>query len=278
MLTSFSDHFKEISNFLIIKADKEPFINNEQNRFGMDNYNWCDYDSVITYKPGTFNARYKTSLLGKIKKVEKVLLNEGDISSFVDGFYETYETTEDLELYRTFGKYIGKNTGSVKGADTVGAYVTTEFAESIIDVKMRLALLPKWKNTKMYEVKFVLPKHSIINFGIAAPQHMDTLFLPGGAEQIFLPAEEKEKIDDWAIGYRRITSRQLTEEPIYPFKSVKTIVETMNLYSVFCPKCQMSDIHKITDDEKKRYTFTGCKGGTYTMKYKCMNPECNFLW
>lgn len=240
--------------------------------------NWCDYDKITLYNSGEFNVKYKTDLNGKLKLLQKQDLPKQLVDSFLNGKYETYETLNDLVLYRTFGKYIGKDTCKIYGADTLGAYATTEFAESIIDVKIRLALLPEWKNTKMYEMKFNLPKGSVINLGIAGPQPSDKKTYAGGAEQIILSQVDQKKAESWALGYRRISARQLTEIPSYPFESVDKIVETMNLYPVFCPKCQLSDIHKVDFDEKDNYTFTGCHGGVYTMQYHCLNAACNYLW
>lgn len=196
----------------------------------------------------------------------------------MDSKYETCETLEDIILYRVFGKYIGKDTGKEYGAGLAGAYATTEFAESVIDVKMRLALLPQWKNTKMYEVKLCLPKGFIINIGIAAPQPPDKKIFAGGAEQILLPRVSREEMDKWSLGYRRITARQLTKVPSYPFTSVEEVVKSINLYPVFCPECQCSEIHKIENEEKEQYTFVGSKGGVYIMQYKCLNPHCGYIW
>ncbi|MBQ8625836.1 MAG: hypothetical protein IJ419_06730 [Agathobacter sp.] len=244
----------------------------------MSKINVCDYDEMILYKSGEFNCKYKTNLDGKLKSVERQTLSKEEEKSFLDAKYETYETLEDVILYRVFGKYIGKNTGKEHGAGILGAYATTEFAESIIDVKNRLALLPQWRNTKMFELKFCLPKGSVINIGITAPQPPREKTFAGGAEQIILPRISREEMDKWVIGYRRIGARQLTKIPSYPFTSVEEVVESINLYSVFCPECQSSHIHTIKDDEKKKYTFTGSKGGIYTMQYRCLNPQCEYMW
>lgn len=240
--------------------------------------NACDYDQMTLYKSGEFNSKYKTDLKGKLKRKNKQILPDSVAETFLNSYYETCETLEDIILYRVFGKYIGKNTGKEYGAEILGTYATTEFAESVIDVKIRLALLPEWGNTKMYEVKFCLPKGSVINVGIAAPQPPDKKTFAGGAEQIILPKVSREEMDKWVIGYRRIGARQLTKIPTYPFNSVDEVVESINLYSVFCPECQCSDIHKVENDEKEKYTFVGSKGGIYTMQYKCLNSKCGYMW
>lgn len=240
--------------------------------------NVCDYDQMTLYKSGEFNSKYKTDLKGKLKRKNKQILPDSVAETFLNSYYETCETLEDIILYRVFGKYIGKNTGKEYGAEILGAYATTEFAESMIDVKIRLALLPEWRNTKMYEVKFCLPKGSVINIGIAAPQPPDKKTFAGGAEQIILPKVSRKEMDKWVIGYRRIGARQLTKIPTYPFNSVDEVVESINLYSVFCPECQCSNIHKVENDEKEKYTFVGSKGGIYTMQYKCLNSKCGYMW
>ena len=240
--------------------------------------NACDYDQIVLYKSGEFNCKYKTNLSGKLKQVEKQELPDTIKKSFLDSKYGTYETIEDIILYRVFGKYIGRNTGKEYGSQMLGSYATTEFSESIIDVKNRLALLPQWKNTKMYEVKFCLPKGNVINVGMAAPQPLDKKTFAGGAEQIILPEVSKEEMNKWVLGYRRIGARQLTKVPSYPFTSVEEVVDSMNLYSNFCPECQCLNIHKIQNNEKKQYTFVGSKGGIYTMQYMCLNPLCGYMW
>ena len=129
----------------------------------------CDYDSIIHYQPGTFNAKYKTDLNGKIIEVTRHSFDRQITCSFQNQSYGTFRTLEPIELYRVFGQYDGIDEGdSPKGAKLKGAFASTEFAESIIDAKVRLALDPAWFNTKMYEAKLLVPKDIEISVGIVA--------------------------------------------------------------------------------------------------------------
>ncbi len=169
--------------------------------------NFCDYDSLKHYDSGSFNSKYKTDLIGSIEEINKETLPDDIASSFLHKQYQTYKTLDELVLYRVFGLY-SRTNGEVKGARSSGGYASTEFAESLIDAKLRLALAPEWFSTKAYEEKILLPKGSIINVGIVAPVTLKTgAVLPGGADQILLPRNWSE--EDWTIGYRRVTTRQL---------------------------------------------------------------------
>lgn len=50
----------------------------------------------------------------------------------------------------------GKKTNN--GAKLNGAFASTEFAESIIDAKVRLALNPEWMNKKSIKLKLSFQK------------------------------------------------------------------------------------------------------------------------
>ena len=173
-----------------------------------------DMDFLISeglgFISGSTNARFKTDIHGKVKLIEKVILPKNIASSFKDNDYTTYETTEYIDLYRVYGKgYSGA------GAESTGCFASTEFAESRIDAKIRLALKPAWKNTLLVEEKIAVPPGTIIQVGIVAPIVLETgTVLPGGAEQILLPRNWSE---DWIVGYREITSKPLMDYPeFYP--------------------------------------------------------------
>ncbi|HAA0651428.1 hypothetical protein HCA24_07080 [Listeria innocua] len=82
-------------------------------------------------------------------------------------------------MYRVFGG----------NADAGGNFVTTDRAISRIDAKIDMALLPEWKNTRMYEAEIVIPKGQQINIGKVAPQVIESTgtILKGGVDQILLP-------------------------------------------------------------------------------------------
>ena len=90
-----------------------------------------------------------------------------------------------------FGRYKGEyftdeqGNARVVGSFANGAFVTTEFAESRIDAKIRLALEPAWLNSHAYEAKIIVPKGTILNIGKVAPvTTKGGTFLRGGANFI----------------------------------------------------------------------------------------------
>lgn len=213
--------------------------------------NFCDNDSLKHYDSGSFNSKYKTDLTGSVQEVEKELLPDDIVSSFLNKQYKTCKTLDGLILYRVFGLYSQTN-GEVKGAGSSGGYASTEFAESLIDAKLRLALAPEWFSTKAYEEKILLPKGSIINVGIVAPVTLKTgTVLPGGADQILLPRNWSE--EDWTIGYRRVTARQLINPP--EFKLKKSDLPESNVKATVykipvCCSCGGSDVTKLEESDQ----------------------------
>ena len=106
--------------------------------------NYCDYDALEHYESGAFSKQFQTDLSDRIEEVEKdTTLSKNDIDSFKDGQYITCRSTKPIVLYRLYGRY--EKDGVVSGSALGGRSVSTEFAESLIDAKIRLALLPKWK-------------------------------------------------------------------------------------------------------------------------------------
>ena len=235
---------------------------------------YCDYDAIVHYQAGTFASRFADRMDGKLEKVERDELNAQEADSFLDGKYETYISREPIVMYRLYGKYQRKEAQPV-GARLGGRYVSTEFAESIIDAKLRLALKPEWKNTKMYEAKLIVPTGTRLNIGIVAPMTMPSgEVLPGGAPQIMLPENWPE---EWVQGYRRVSSRQLQIEPTYwPEKPEELVLEKDSLYPDICPRCCYAHIRKLLPGEQ--FTITGSKGGRYAMKKVCLNPACGYYW
>ena len=144
---------------------------------------------------GSTNQKFKTILNeNNIKKIEKQHLPKGIANSFKNGEYNTYITTNEIVLYRVYGL----TPSGQAGAKQFGAFATTEFAESRIDVKMRLALNPQWKNALYIEEKIVVPKNVILNIGIVAPvKLLSSTILEGGADQVLLPENWSEK---WVVG------------------------------------------------------------------------------
>lgn len=222
---------------------------------------YCDYDALVLYEAGQFNAKFKTDLSGKLLEVEPdETLSETDKKSFVDGKYRTCICLEPLVLYRVYGRYLKHSVegacGKPSGARLTGRFASTEFAESIIDAKLRLALAPEWKNVKMYEAKLLVPKGTRFSVGIVAKVKLPTgSILPGGAEQLILPNEWSE---EWVVGYRRITSRQLEAEPhFWPEKPSEIAAGKDKLYQKICPLCGYWRTKQL--DTQDWIEVTGCK-------------------
>lgn len=166
------------------------------------------YAEGLGFQAGTANQASKTRLKGKVRKLPQQSLPPQDVASFFGGEYETYETLEPLVFYRVYGYgYSGV------GAGPKGRFVTTEYAESKIEVKMRLALKLEWKNTRMVEARLVVPAGTVIQVGIVAPQTLPTgTVLEGGADQVMLPADWP---DEWITGYRTLRFHPQLTYPEY---------------------------------------------------------------
>lgn len=237
-------------------------------------FNCCDYDTITHYQPGEFNSKHKTDLTDKVERIERILYEPQVTSSFQGGVYQTYRTLEPVVLYRVFGQYRSSTKDVPRGARLGGGFASTEFAESIIDAKLRLALDPAWANTKMYEAKLVVPVNETISVGIVASVRLKTgTILPGGADQILLPRDWPES---WIVGYRRLTSRQLRTYPCFLPEKPNGCDEKETLYRMMCPACGCEKCQKLPDGGQ--FTITGKKGNQYTMQYHCLNPECQYYW
>ena len=208
----------------------------------------CDYDAIVHYQAGTFASRFADDMEGKLLPVERDRLEPWEAESFLNGKYDTYITREPIVMYRLYGKYQKEEEAPV-GARLGGRFVSTEFAESAIDAKLRLALQPGWKNTKMYEAKLIVPAGTRVNVGIVAPVTTPTgNVLPGGAPQIMLPEGWPEEIIEG-------------KEKLYPD---------------ICPRCCYPKVRKL--DLNEYITITGSKGRRYTLKKECLNAECQYHW
>ncbi|GIM57760.1 hypothetical protein CAPN006_21520 [Capnocytophaga canimorsus] len=118
------------------------------------------------------------ALKGKIKEIDKQDLPEWVVDSFRGGKYKTVITTEDVILYRVFG-------GNAK---STGAFASTSKSINAIQAKIDNALLPEWKNTRVYEATINVPKGTVLNIGQVAPQKtLSGAILGGGADQVLMP-------------------------------------------------------------------------------------------
>ena len=194
-------------------------------------------------------------------------------ASFKGGVYQSFRTMAPIVLYRVFGQYRGSGP-TQKGARLNGGFASTEFAESIIDAKLRLALDPAWANTKMYEARLIVPAGISIRIGTVASVVLKTgTVLPGGADQILLPQGWPES---WITGYRRLTARQLQAPPCFSPQRPPEYDSKENLYRMICPVCGCEKCQKLPEEEQ--FTITGSKGNQYVMQYVCLNPDCQYYW
>ncbi|MFC0746119.1 T7SS effector LXG polymorphic toxin [Enterococcus faecalis] len=137
---------------------------------------------TVTYKKANVvYGEYSTKIDSKVIEIEKANLPDGLKKTYTDNYYRTVESVDELKTYRTFGG----------NADAGGGFATTEPAVSRIDAKMDTALLPEWKNSRMYEAEITIPKGEKLNIGKVAPQINDKTgtVLKGGADQILLPQD-----------------------------------------------------------------------------------------
>ena len=235
--------------------------------------NCCDYDVITLYHSGELNSRYKTDLTGKLECVKHIPYEPQVTASYKGGVYQSFRTMAPIVLYRVFGQYRGSGP-TQKGARLNGGFASTEFAESIIDAKLRLALDPAWANTKMYEARLIVPAGISISIGTVASVVLKTgTVLPGGADQILLPQGWPES---WITGYRRLTARQLKSPPCFSSKKPPESDSKENLYRMICPACGCEECRKMLGEEQ--FTITGSKGNSYIMQYACMNPDCQYYW
>jgi len=139
--------------------------------------------------------KYQTAIDDKVTVIEKQELPKQVADSFLDGYYRTVVTNEEITLYRVYGG----------NADKFGSYAATTPAGNRIQVKMDSALLPQWKNTREYEVVIKVPKGAVLNIGKVAPQTTKSgAVLPGGGDQIVLPHPPPK---EWFTVERKVPSR-----------------------------------------------------------------------
>lgn len=67
-----------------------------------------------------------------------------------------------------------------------------------------MALLPEWKNTRVYEAEITIPKGTKLNVGKVAPQTIKSTgtVLEGGADQILMSEGWPE---EWVMSVRKVT-------------------------------------------------------------------------
>ncbi|SZD73241.1 Uncharacterised protein [Candidatus Ornithobacterium hominis] len=123
--------------------------------------------------------KYRVSIFDKVKVIGKdKSLPRSVVESFMDNYYYTAETLENIKVFRRFGGQ-GKNQ-----AKLFGNYTSTEALLS----REELAILTKW-NTMQFEAEIVIEKGAKLNLGKVAPYGKYS----GGADQVLLPRKYPEK-------------------------------------------------------------------------------------
>ena len=147
---------------------------------GLNLYAYCANNPVDYYDPSGYCKKnvYATSIDDKVTKIDKIMLPDSLAKTYLDSEYRTVVTNEDILVYRTFGGW----------AEAGGSFATTVPAGNRISAKINTALLPKWKNTMMYEACITVPKGTILQIGKVAPQTTNSgAVLKGLGDQILLP-------------------------------------------------------------------------------------------
>ena len=122
--------------------------------------------------------KYATGIDHQVTEIEKANLPPWIGDSFTDGAFRTVKTNEEVTLYRTFGH----------SADAGGGFATTVPAQNRIQAKLDTALLPEWKNSRMYEATIKVPEGETLNIGKVAEQYtMSGTKFKGGGDQVLLP-------------------------------------------------------------------------------------------
>lgn len=95
-------------------------------------WSWDEFKKLgYGFKSGQTNQKYKTVLNeSNVIETEKQELPETIIKSFKNEEYKSYITIDDIILYRVYGM----TPSGTAGAKQLGAFATTEFAESRITV------------------------------------------------------------------------------------------------------------------------------------------------
>ena len=259
---------------------KSSIMSHECDNGDVNMANVCDYNSLTHYESGSFNKPFRTELAGNLQITEKsVITKEEDLNSFKDQYYKTCFTLKDLVFYRVYGRFQRRNGNKVFGSKLTGAFVTTEFAESIYDVKMRVALDQLWGNSKMFEAKILVPAGTKINVGIVAPvMSKSGAIFPGGADQIMMPLNWPK---EWVIGYRRVSTRQLQKEPVYTEGIPEDrIMYIEDLYKPrTCPLCGSTDNIIVYHGADADYGPVVCEdGSTCIARFHCLNKDCLYYW
>ena len=131
-------------------------------------------------------GKYSTAIDNKVTVVDKSeAIPDWVQESFLDSNYRSVVTNEEITVYRVFGG----------NANAQGAFVTTSPASNKIQAKIDAALLPEWKNSRIYEAEIVIPKGTKLHVGKVAPQTIKSsgTVLDGESDQLLMPQNWPEE-------------------------------------------------------------------------------------
>jgi hypothetical protein len=121
---------------------------------------------------GNILEKYRVAIFDKVKIITKdESLPQFIKESFLDNYYYTAETLENVGVFRRFG-------GNDSQAKLFGGFSSTEAVLS----RNELAILKKW-STMQFEAELIVEKGAKLNLGKIAPQSIYS----GGADQVLLP-------------------------------------------------------------------------------------------
>lgn len=127
-------------------------------------------------------------LLGKVQMIPTHSLVESERQTFLNGSYATVVTTEEIVLYRVFGRKAGK----------IGRFLTTQRPVDRLYSKTTLALDAQWMNSRTAYCEVRIPMGTVLNVGYANAQYTASgNLLSGGAAQILLSAEQCSQNAAW---------------------------------------------------------------------------------
>lgn len=123
---------------------------------------WEEENTVYEEQP---NNNFSISFKNDLYRVQFIK------DSFLDNYYYTAETIENVGVFRRFG-------GSANQAKLFGGFSSTEAVLG----RNELAILKKW-STMQFEAELIVEKGAKLSLGKIAPQSVYS----GGADQVLLP-------------------------------------------------------------------------------------------
>lgn len=146
---------------------------------------------------GTAAARQESEipaeLIGKVRPVQRLLLDAADAATFAGARYSTVVAVRDLVLYRCYGAGAGKQ----------GRFLSTVRPSDRLFSKMGLALPLQWKNNCTLYCTVFIPAGTVFQVGQVAAQatasgsEAGVQDLPGGMTQVLLSQQQVTENPSW---------------------------------------------------------------------------------